>query len=66
MLLIVPERRGIGVLLLIYAFSVSVATVYGRYHYAADVIAGFGVSLVALVVGLVLQETKRPRASLTA
>lgn len=61
MLLLIPERRRIGVLLLIYAFSVSVATVYGRYHYAADVIAGFAVSLVALGVGLVLKQTKRPR-----
>ncbi|HMF74064.1 MAG TPA: phosphatase PAP2 family protein [Bryobacteraceae bacterium] len=33
--------------LVAYAVSVSVATVYGRYHYAADVLAGFAVSLVA-------------------
>jgi membrane-associated phospholipid phosphatase len=62
MLLLVPERRSIGLLLLIYACSVSVATIYGRYHYAADVIAGFAVSLVALSVGLMLRQRKRPRA----
>jgi membrane-associated phospholipid phosphatase len=33
--------------LVVYAISVSVATVYGRYHYAADVLAGFAVSLAA-------------------
>jgi membrane-associated phospholipid phosphatase len=33
--------------LVVYAVSVSVATVYGRYHYAADVLAGFAVSLAA-------------------
>ena len=33
--------------LVVYAASVSVATIYGRYHYAADVLAGFAVSLAA-------------------
>jgi membrane-associated phospholipid phosphatase len=33
--------------LVVYAISVSTATVYGRYHYAADVVAGFAVSLAA-------------------
>jgi membrane-associated phospholipid phosphatase len=33
--------------LVVYAVSVSVATIYGRYHYAADVLAGFAVSLAA-------------------
>jgi membrane-associated phospholipid phosphatase len=32
--------------MLLYAVSVSVATVYGRYHYAVDAAAGFAVSLV--------------------
>jgi membrane-associated phospholipid phosphatase len=41
-----PQRKGFGYGLLLYAFSVSLATVYGRYHYAADVLAGFGVSLL--------------------
>ncbi|MBV9612994.1 MAG: hypothetical protein JO091_11005 [Acidobacteriaceae bacterium] len=31
----------------VYAISVSVAAIYGRYHYTADVVGGFGVSLVA-------------------
>ena len=64
-LLLIPERRRIGLLLLIYALSVSVATVYGRYHYADDVVAGFAVSLVALGVGLMLKQ-KKPRALLAA
>jgi len=33
-----------------YSLSVAVATVYGRYHFAVDAVAGIGVSLVALVV----------------
>jgi membrane-associated phospholipid phosphatase len=41
-----PERRRIGWGMLVYAVSVALATVYGRYHYAADVVAGLVVSLV--------------------
>jgi len=33
--------------LLLYSVSVAIATVYGRYHYAADALAGFGVSVAA-------------------
>lgn len=45
-LLLAPRKRyGWGVL--VYAISVSIATIYGRYHYAADVAAGFAVSMVA-------------------
>jgi membrane-associated phospholipid phosphatase len=38
------ERKTMAV----YALSVSVATVYGRYHYGVDALAGFAVSLVAI------------------
>jgi membrane-associated phospholipid phosphatase len=41
-----PERKRIGWGMLIYAMSVAVATVYGRYHYAADAVAGLAISLV--------------------
>lgn len=43
----IPERRWIGWTMAAYGFSVAVATVYGRYHFAADGIAGIAVSLVA-------------------
>jgi membrane-associated phospholipid phosphatase len=35
---------------MIYAWLVAVATVYGRYHYAVDALAGMGVAVAALVV----------------
>ena len=41
-----PERKQYGWGMLIYAVSVAIATVYGRYHYAADAVAGFAISLV--------------------
>ena len=47
---VLPKRRKFAWGTLFYACSVSVATIYGRYHYTADVAAGFGVSLVAAAV----------------
>jgi membrane-associated phospholipid phosphatase len=46
MFLVRPDRKIFGGALVLYAVSVSVATVYGRYHYAVDVVAGFVVSLI--------------------
>jgi membrane-associated phospholipid phosphatase len=42
-----PEKRWIGVCVAVYATLVAIATVYGRYHYAIDVVAGAGVALAA-------------------
>lgn len=59
MFLLFPERKRIGWVMLLYAVSVAVATIYGRYHYAADVIAGFGISLLAAVVAVTLRQKKK-------
>jgi membrane-associated phospholipid phosphatase len=56
MFLLIPERKLIGLGLLIYAVVVSISTIYGRYHYAADVVGGFGVSLIAGLLGLLLRN----------
>jgi membrane-associated phospholipid phosphatase len=56
MFLVLPHRKFIGCGLLLYAVAVSIATVYGRYHYAADVLAGFALSLIPAFVCLVLRE----------
>ena len=45
--LYLPQKKRFGWGMLIYAVSVAVATIYGRYHYAVDTVAGLGVSLVA-------------------
>jgi membrane-associated phospholipid phosphatase len=47
MFLTKPARRMWGWVLLVYAASVAIATIYGRYHYAADALAGFAISLAA-------------------
>ncbi len=62
MFLLLPQRQGLGWALLFYAISVSVATVYGRYHYSADVLAGFALSLLAGLLCLFLHSRKIPSA----
>jgi membrane-associated phospholipid phosphatase len=47
LLLFLPERKLFGWGMMIYAVSVAIATVYGRYHYAVDAITGLAVSLIA-------------------
>ena len=42
-----PERRWVGQLLLVIASLIAIATVYGRYHYLSDAVAGLIVALVA-------------------
>jgi membrane-associated phospholipid phosphatase len=59
-----PERRRIGWGVLVYAVSVALATVYGRYHYAADVVAGIGVSLVPAAMILLARRRLRVRGLL--
>jgi membrane-associated phospholipid phosphatase len=59
LMFLLPEKPWFGRGMLIYAVSVSVATVYGRYHYAADALAGFFTGMLAL--GVVLR--RHPRAS---
>jgi membrane-associated phospholipid phosphatase len=46
----IPKRRWIGWSMFAYGILVAIATVYGRYHYAADGLAGIAVSLVALAM----------------
>ncbi|MBZ5611772.1 MAG: phosphatase PAP2 family protein [Acidobacteriia bacterium] len=60
LLLALPSKRRYGWGMLVYAVSVSVATIYGRYHYAADVAAGFSISLLAGGLGI-LRTLAAPR-----
>jgi membrane-associated phospholipid phosphatase len=61
MLLLMPKGRRDGWVLLFYAVSVAIATIYGRYHYAVDVMAGFAVSLAAgaLCIVYVAQDARQ-------
>jgi len=59
LLAFLPERRRIGWGMLVYGISVAVATVYGRYHYAADAMAGLAVSLVPAAMILLARRRLR-------
>jgi membrane-associated phospholipid phosphatase len=53
-LMFIPERRWLGWGMTVYATLVAVATVYGRYHFTVDALAGLGISLAAAVTVRVL------------
>jgi membrane-associated phospholipid phosphatase len=47
LLIAMPDRKRFGWIVAIYAASVAVATIYGRYHFATDALAGFAISFLA-------------------
>jgi membrane-associated phospholipid phosphatase len=48
---VLPEHPWVGRFLLVLAVLIATATVYGRYHYLADAMAGFVVAVVAFAIG---------------
>ncbi len=59
MFVAMPERRYLGVGLLLLACVVMIATVYGRYHYTVDGLAGIAISLLALAVTSACRRGRR-------
>jgi len=59
MLLALPERKRTGIAIAAIAAGVAVVTVYGRYHYAADGLAAFAVSLLAYAGGTFLYPARQ-------
>ncbi|MCZ2152204.1 MAG: phosphatase PAP2 family protein [Bryobacterales bacterium] len=51
-----PEKPAVGRILLVMAVLVATATVYGRYHYAADAMAGFAISILALGFSMMVRH----------
>jgi membrane-associated phospholipid phosphatase len=47
LLITMPDRRRYAAIASIFAFSVAIATIYGRYHFAVDALAGFAISFCA-------------------
>jgi membrane-associated phospholipid phosphatase len=52
MKLALPERPWVWRLLLLMAVLIAIATVYGRYHYAVDALAGAGIAAVLWLASL--------------
>jgi membrane-associated phospholipid phosphatase len=48
--MLLPEHPWAGRLFLLLAVLISIATVYGRYHFAIDTLAGFGMALLSVAV----------------
>ena len=47
LLIAMPDRRRFGAIVAVYASAVAIATIYGRYHFAADAVAGLTISFLA-------------------
>ncbi len=54
MVLYLPEHKWVGRVLGVVAVLIAVATVYGRYHYLADAVAGLVMTGVALLIARLL------------
>jgi membrane-associated phospholipid phosphatase len=50
MRLALPERKSIARFLLVMAILIATATVYGRYHYLADALAGLAMAVLAFLI----------------
>lgn len=50
-----PEKKWISSVLIVIAALIAAATVYGRYHYLVDAVAGFLVAVFAFVVAKFIQ-----------
>ena len=63
LLLLLPDKRKFGWVMLAYAVCVAVATVYGRYHYGVDAAAGLGASVIAalMILPFVVRRPRRAR-----
>jgi membrane-associated phospholipid phosphatase len=46
----IPKKPWIGRLLLLYATVVAINTLYGRYHFAIDGLAGFGIAVLGWLI----------------
>lgn len=54
-----PEKKAVGAAFLSMACAVTLAAVYGRYHYAADALAGAAVASLATAAGELLRRNGR-------
>jgi len=54
-----PEKPWVWRTLLVVAALIATATVYGRYHYVVDAVAGLAVSGIALALGLLAGRSSR-------
>ena len=51
-----PDHPAIGLGFAALASSIALATVYGRYHYLVDAVAGIGISVVAMAITVIWEQ----------
>ena len=56
---LVPRRHVLVAVYFSYAILVAIATVYGRYHYAVDALAGAVIGILAFPLGVWLLRLRR-------
>jgi membrane-associated phospholipid phosphatase len=56
LLIAMPDHKRYGWIVAVYACLVAIATVYGRYHFAADAVAGFAFSFMAFFATQVVRR----------
>ncbi len=62
MLLAFPEKKRVGALLMVLATAIAITTVYGRYHYLVDGVAGLLISIAAGCISAAVFSPARRRA----
>lgn len=60
MLLAFPERKRVGGMLFALATAIAITTVYGRYHFAVDGLAGLLVSVIAAAISAAFFWRRKP------
>ena len=63
LLLALPERRVYGIALTLVGAGIAFATVYGRYHYAVDALAGLLVACLASLLCWALYRRRDRQAA---
>ncbi|MBM3773939.1 MAG: phosphatase PAP2 family protein [Acidobacteria bacterium] len=53
-----PDRKWAGRFLAVMAALIAVATIYGRYHYAVDALAGLGLSAAAVGIAALIEVAR--------
>jgi membrane-associated phospholipid phosphatase len=56
---LIPQRLWIVLIYFAYAILVAIATIYGRYHYAVDAVAGAMIGILAFPLGVWLMRFAR-------
>ncbi len=58
MIRLLPERKWVGRYLLVLAAMIATSTIYGRYHFLVDALAGLALAIAAEAAGRLIYRTR--------